>query len=283
MTFRSDGSSRALATLTGTLAAMVVMTCAPAPARAGAHCPGYSIIYFCGELTGDCQVTASDGLLALKMAVGQVAETDPADLSLDLDVTAVDALRVLRIAVGSLPGTLSCSNQRGIPATAVGFYNQEGIRTAGGFAAGWYSIGDDELRNYFVFDLSSLDGFITSGLLHLSTAPDVQVPYNSPDPSETYTVFDVSTPIATLTGAGGTAAFADLAEGAVYGSLAATSSLAHVADIALTGAGLDFLRENDGMVAIGGAITTLTKGEPDEYLFNSTQVTNWRHLVLYVE
>ncbi|HYB98907.1 MAG TPA: hypothetical protein VEC57_07185 [Candidatus Limnocylindrales bacterium] len=272
-----------IAALAG-LAAALALILTTLPARAGGNCPGYQTIFFCGELTGDCNVSASDGLLALKMGVGQVEEVPEADLSLDGQVTAVDALAVLRVAVGSLPPTLSCSNQRGFAATSVGFYNAAGTRSSNGYAVGWYAgVNGSELRNYLVFDLSSLDGYITSGLLHLSTAPDVQAPYNSADPSETYTLFAIATPIATLTGAGGLAAFADLGDGTVYGTLVADSSLAHVVDIAINGMGLDYLRQSDGLVALGGAITTLAKGQTGEYIFNSTGVTNVRSLVVYVE
>src|SRR5688572_14585667 len=42
----------------------------PRYAHAGVACEGYENILFCGELNGDCQVSSTDALLALRMGVG---------------------------------------------------------------------------------------------------------------------------------------------------------------------------------------------------------------------
>jgi hypothetical protein len=267
----------------GVAAAAVIF--AAIPARGGVACPTYEGIFFCGELSGDCKVTAVDALQGLKMAVGQVEAAPEVDVSLDGEATAVDALRLLRIAVGSLPPTLSCAGQRGLVATSTGFYNQAGTRSSNGFATGWYAAnGGNELRNYLIFDLSVIDGMIGSAVLRLSTGPDAQDPYTSADPSETYKLFHIATPVATLTNNGGTAAFADLGAGFVYGELVATNSqVEHVVNIPLNENGVNFLREYSEPVALGGAITTLAKGATNEHLFNSTANTFWRHLVVTVE
>lgn len=66
-------------------------------------CPGT-----CGDANDDGMVTASDALIALKTAVGQL-QCLPCicDLNATLTITATDALEILRFAVGSLC-SLSC-------------------------------------------------------------------------------------------------------------------------------------------------------------------------------
>ncbi len=72
-------------------------------------CEGYEEKLFCGELTGDCAVSASDALRALKMAVGQLDEQGEADMDHSGAVTAGDALRILKQAVGAVPPTDACN------------------------------------------------------------------------------------------------------------------------------------------------------------------------------
>src|SRR5262245_18263150 len=73
------------------------------------------------------------------------------------------------------------------------------------------SVGGDEHRNFFVFDLSELSMEITSATLHIFNFAGG---YSSPDTTENYSVFDVSTPISALiSGNGGVPAWADLGSG----------------------------------------------------------------------
>jgi len=72
-------------------------------------CEGFDLEIFCGELNGDCTLTASDALLALQMAVGIRTPVDEADMDASGTVGAVDALKILRIAVGTLPPTDACN------------------------------------------------------------------------------------------------------------------------------------------------------------------------------
>ena len=173
------------------------------------------------------------------------------------------------------PGTFT------LPAVASGFYDQTGLHEEGNYAVGWYVPGNDELRDYFVFDLSTASGTVVSAFLRLTTAPPTFTRYGSNDPTETYTVFDVSTALPTLTGgSGGVAAFTDLADGTAYGSLVATISIGETVDIPLNPAGITFLAGSSGQIALGGAMTTLTKGAADEFLFNSTSASLTRQLVV---
>jgi hypothetical protein len=163
-----------------------------------------------------------------------------------------------------------------------GFYIQDGHHETGNYAVGWYGVpNNDDLRDYFIFDLSTVSGSIVSAFLRLSTAPPGFIVYGSNDPSETYTLFDVSTGLVALAdGSGGVSAFNDLGSGVSYGSVIATSALGSTVDVPLNAAGIAFLATNHGQIAIGGAITTLAKGTTSEFLFNATDASMTRQLVI---
>lgn len=79
----------------------------------GVTCEGYEDVLFCGEVSGDCRITATDALAALRMAV----ETLPPNLALDMNgdgnIVASDALTILRIAVSILEPTTACNGEAG--------------------------------------------------------------------------------------------------------------------------------------------------------------------------
>lgn len=170
-------------------------------------------------------------------------------------------------------------------AVASGFYSQSGSHTSGNYASGWYgnssSPPNNELRDYFVFDLSKITGKIKSAVLRLSAAPGNGTGYLSSDASETYTLFDVSAAPASVSGGtGGVAVFNDLGAGTSYGSLVATSAMPQIVEIPLNPAGIALLSSNSGTVAIGGAVTTLVKGADHEFVFNATNSSLTRKLVI---
>jgi len=72
-------------------------------------CEGFEEQLFCGEMNGDCSLSASDALIALKMAVALLPTADEADMDASGTVSAVDALTILRIAVGISAPTDSCN------------------------------------------------------------------------------------------------------------------------------------------------------------------------------
>jgi hypothetical protein len=72
-------------------------------------CEGFETTLFCGEVTGDCTITATDALFVLRIAVGSLAAVDEADLDGNGSITATDALRALSIAVGLEPQTDACN------------------------------------------------------------------------------------------------------------------------------------------------------------------------------
>lgn len=66
-------------------------------------------MFICGELTGDCRITTTDALLALRMAVALVPEEGAADVDASSDVKASDSLEILRVAVGSRVQSNACN------------------------------------------------------------------------------------------------------------------------------------------------------------------------------
>jgi hypothetical protein len=173
-------------------------------------------------------------------------------------------------------------------AVASGAYNDQGTHYADNYAVGWYASsnpGNLEGRDYFVFDLSSVTGTIVSAFLRLSTAPPGYIRYGGNDPSETFTLFAVAaTPITTLVnGSGnGVSAFNDLGAGTSYGSRVVTPNPGATIDVSLNGSGVSYLQANaNGLVVLGGAITTLAKAAgDDEFLFNATTAAQTRQLVV---
>ena len=144
--------------------------------------------------------------------------------------------------------------------------------------------GEPESRNFFVFDLSGVVGQITGAELRLfNPAAGFS---STAGPTETYTVFNVSTPISTLR-AGGTGielvpVFDDLGSGVSYGSrvMSATDNAALV-HINLNSAALDDLSSATGQFALGGAVTSLSPGFTVQFVFGFTgSPTDTRQLIL---
>ena len=110
-------------------------------------------------------------------------------------------------------------------------------------------------HNFFVYDL-------TEWTDRISAADLIVVPewYHSPDESETYTLFDVQTPLdILLSGTGGVDAFDDLAAGTIYGENEVGQWTVHNdTTLALNENFVNaFNSARGGYLAIGGALTTL--------------------------
>jgi hypothetical protein len=93
--------------------------------------------------------------------------------------------------------------------------------------------------------------------------------YVSSDASETYELYDVTTPLASLTDrTGGVAAYTDLGSGTSYGSRAFSAADTGVAPVTITlnAAALANLQAAAGArIGLGGALTTIS-GIADQYL-----------------
>lgn len=159
-----------------------------------------------------------------------------------------------------------------VNATDSGWYSEFGFHDASNtnYITGF--TGSQVTRSFFVFDLSSISGLIVSATLRLPNFQSL-----SPDATETFAMFDVSTALATLTagGSGLTGIFADLGTGTSYGSGPTPGgvTLGTTQDFGLNADGLAALNAAlGGQVALGGALTTLS-GQvlANEYAFGFSQ------------
>ena len=143
-----------------------------------------------------------------------------------------------------------------------------------------------QLNNYFVFDLSSITQPIASAelrLLNPSSPPAPGPGYNSPDPFEIYTLFDVSTPASTLlAGSNGRPdIFADLGSGVPYGSqVVSAASNGQIVTIGLNAAGVSALSSASGLFAVGGSLTTIRPGDITQTVFSGGGAPHQRQLVV---
>ncbi|CCI12466.1 Similar to tr/Q12JK6/Q12JK6_SHEDO Peptidase S8 and S53 [Microcystis aeruginosa PCC 9806] len=137
-----------------------------------------------------------------------------------------------------------------------------------------YIVGDNEnpnilYRNWFTFNLPTLTAPIISAQLKVNTFG-----YSSLDASETYQLQEVTTPVATLTagGSGLTAIYADLGDGAIYGSRVYTNADNNlIRTIDLNAAAISALTAKSGQAfALGGLLTTLDTIDNIEYVFGSS-------------
>jgi len=136
--------------------------------------------------------------------------------------------------------------------------------------------GDGEHRNFFVFDLSGVSGNITSATLEIETRS-----ISTPDPSETWALYDISTPIATLIAGGISASiFTDLGSGTSYGNVTVANDYKGIVSVSLNASAVVALNTAKGTsFALGGAITTLG-GAYDEYIFGNSESDHIRRLTL---
>jgi len=175
-----------------------------------------------------------------------------------------------------------------IDATDSGWYDDGGSHDVNNdnYLVGWRGA---EYHNYFVFDLTSIASeTVVSATLRLFE-PAVDLPtiyadgYDSPDPSETYEVVQVITPAAALIPSGflATPIYDDLGDGTVFGTraISAADNGTNV-DVVLNAAAVSAIDSAVGLFALGGHITTLTRGFDSEFAFGSTSAASLRQLVI---
>ena len=183
-------------------------------------------------------------------------------------------------ALGGLSGgggtTLTLSS------TGSGWWDNGGNHTATNtnYIAGISSTGLEH-HNFFVFNLATVTQNITAASLNIMNPSSG---YSSADPNETYTMFDVSTAIATLTagGSGQTAIFTDLASGTQYGAKTMSSADNNVlVNIPLNSAALAALNAAKGsQFAFGGAVTSLATSASPQFVFGFSDGSLTKQLVL---
>jgi hypothetical protein len=183
---------------------------------------------------------------------------------------------------------VECLEDRACPSTVTLNYTDSGWWDNTGFHVATnknYNAGQGNIttqwRDFFVFDLSAVDRPILGAELRLFNPTSG---YISPDSTETFTLFDVSTPIAALraNGSGRTDIFADLGSGASFGSQTVSAvDNGHVVSVSLNSPALANLNSSRGsFFAVGGAITTIN-GLAEQVIFNgSGSAADTRQLVL---
>jgi hypothetical protein len=170
----------------------------------------------------------------------------------------------------------SMSDEVVLTAMDSGWWNDLGLHTSNNKN---YYVGQDTghiVHDYSVFDLSSIRQPITSAELILSNPS-----YVSPDSSETFNLYDVSTPVADLeaTGSGpSTAVFDDLGSGTILGSTAIDTF--NLPAVALNAAGLAYLNAHRGSpLELGGALSSIS-GASNQWVFGGTDSNSTRQLLV---
>jgi len=170
-----------------------------------------------------------------------------------------------------------------IDASDSGWHSSAGNHTASNqnYEAGWEN---EELHDFFVFDLSSLPlgETILSATLHAYN-PAVGEPnvsytggYESADASETYNLHEVLLPAAVVTAPSvlNPAVYTDLGDGTLFGTYFASSAdNGGFIDIALNGAGIASAQTFAGVgsFVLGGQVSTLASAfGVDEFVFGHT-------------
>ena len=126
-------------------------------------------------------------------------------------------------------------------------------------------------RNYFVFDLAGVTDNVTAAhfVVHSPFGS-----YISPDPTETWTIFDYSSDIAILQNQSSISvpAYNDLGSGTVYGSVVVSeSSEAFLVAINLNNDAITNINNTRGnKLALGGAITTINGSSTQVFFAFST-------------
>jgi len=161
-----------------------------------------------------------------------------------------------------LPSTMVLGGSINVEAENRGWYTDFGLHLSGNPS---YYIGDDGealYRNFFVFEIPVFSETVTGATLKLWNPPNG---FFSQDPSETYELFAVSTPIEDLVSDqfSATDIYENLGSGLSFGSITLSDSdNDNFVVLTLNATFLSALNAAQGMqLAIGGALTTLTPGD----------------------
>ena len=164
-----------------------------------------------------------------------------------------------------------------------GWWDGSGSHNSGNqnYLVGQYSGGLGQYRDYVVFDLSGITQTIVGAQLILSNPVGG---YLSGDPSEHFSLFDVSTSVPNLeaAGSGQIAIFTDLGTGAAYGSRdVSAADNGRQVNTTLNSTAINSLNGSRGLqFAFGGAITSISGSGPNEAIFGGTGGSDTRQLVL---
>jgi hypothetical protein len=160
-----------------------------------------------------------------------------------------------------------------------GWWNNAGLHTA----SNKNYIAGRAFHDYFVFNLGAVSQPITAAQLRLEMPTDG---YNSNDSTETFALFDVSTPLAELqaSGTGRLDIFNDLGSGTSYGSrVYSVADNNTITSLTLNSSGINALNGAFGNpFPLGGAVTTVSgSGTNTQGVFaSSSSTTLTKQLVL---
>ena len=177
------------------------------------------------------------------------------------------------LALIALLPTQPSNAQTAIISTDRGWYREDGFTIAfnTNYEAGIQTASDPtpRLRSFFVFDLSTFSTGTIAGL----TLQAFTSGYVSPDPTETFTLFDYSGSISDLTaGVNSVSDYNDLGSGTVFGT-ATVSAANNNTSVTITLNSSAITAANQaagGLFAIGGDLTTAT-GSSDQRIFLDSQ------------
>lgn len=180
------------------------------------------------------------------------------------------------------------ANALDLDAIDSGHYSNTGLHVASNpnYIVGEFTVDNEIERNFFVFDLSGVTQQIVGATL---TIYNPSGGYSSNDPSETWTLYDVTTPIVDLTASGGGATgginvYNDLGSGTMFGSATVTSASNNtLVNVNLNNNAVAALNAaRGGSFAIGGALTSLDGNiNTEEVVFKfSSSGTEVRRLTL---
>ena len=186
------------------------------------------------------------------------------------------------LGVAAMLVLVGASEGATLDAVARGFYRVDGTHdpansnyiVGSGFGFGQFI---PETRDFFIFDLSAVEGTIAGATLHLfnraddpETPFDIENGYRSADATETYRVNNVaSAPTSVMTSTASTAIFDDLGDGTSFGSyIASNADNGRFIDILLNPAALAALNAAaGGLFAFGGNLTSLSGDRTNEQVF----------------
>lgn len=179
----------------------------------------------------------------------------------------------------------TCDSGSLCPIPEVISFDDRGWRTASGVHKGHQNTFtgtiSQEHRSFFTFDLGGVSGSqVISATLRLEVAN-----YYGPDPSEAFSVWDISTPTAALQSTTtSVAVFNDMGTGATYGSFSADASSPNtVIDIPLNAAArADILGALGGDFSVGVTCDDLTSPGTQGARFSSSSESRIHELVLEV-
>lgn len=177
-----------------------------------------------------------------------------------------------------------------IPATDTGWYLEDGTHdpdntnyVTGVATDGIVATFPTEFRNFFVFDVGGVGSF-SSAILRAYLPPEFGFDgpgYLSPDATETWGLFDVTTSLFDLMGgSGGVSAFADLGGGIAFGNALVTAGdMGNFVEVSLNADALASIGAAGGLWALGGRLLDMSGADP-EVIFASTNQEPRVELVL---